>query len=131
MSGLCNHFSTENTKVLSNFSPLQPVCLHVPNFKLRLDSREELLRKIFTFDYCSVAESCPTLCDLMDCSMLGFPVLDYLLELRRLMSIELVMPSSHLILLSPSIFHSIGNFSSELYQNDFSENKHLSLSPRA
>ncbi|CAI9156201.1 unnamed protein product [Rangifer tarandus platyrhynchus] len=27
---------------------------------------------------CSVAMSCPTLCDLMDCSTLGFPVLHYL-----------------------------------------------------
>ena len=29
---------------------------------------------------CSVAESCLTLCDPMDCSMPGFPVLHYLLE---------------------------------------------------
>ena len=30
---------------------------------------------------CSVAQSSPPLCDLMDCSMPGFPVLHYLLEL--------------------------------------------------
>ena len=29
---------------------------------------------------CSVAKSCPTLCDPMDCSMPGFPVLHYLPE---------------------------------------------------
>ena len=29
----------------------------------------------------SVARSCRTLCDSMDCSRLGFPVLDYLPEL--------------------------------------------------
>ena len=29
---------------------------------------------------CSVAQSCPTLCDPMNCSMPGFPVLHYLLE---------------------------------------------------
>ena len=29
---------------------------------------------------CSVAKSCPTLCDLMDCRTPGFPVLHYLLE---------------------------------------------------
>ena len=29
---------------------------------------------------CSVIKSCPTLCDPMDCSMPGFPVLHYLLE---------------------------------------------------
>ena len=27
---------------------------------------------------CSVTKSCPTLCDPVDCSMLGFPVLHYL-----------------------------------------------------
>ena len=30
--------------------------------------------------YCSVAKPCPTLCDPMDCSMPGFPVLHYLPE---------------------------------------------------
>ena len=29
---------------------------------------------------CSVAQVCPTFCDLMDCSTPGFPVLHYLLE---------------------------------------------------
>ena len=46
--------------------------------------------------YCSVAKSCPTLCDLMDCSTPGFTVLH--LSLLKLMSIELVMPCSHLVL---------------------------------
>ena len=32
---------------------------------------------------CSVAQSCPTLCDPMNCSMPGFPVLHYLLELAQ------------------------------------------------
>ena len=66
--------------------------------------------------FSSVAQSCPTLCDPMDCSMPGFPVLYYLPELLKLMSIELVMPSNHLILcrpllLLPSIFPSIRVFS--------------------
>ena len=52
----------------------------------------------------------------MDCSMPGFPVHHQLLELTH--SIKLVMPSNHLILccpllLSPSIFPSIGGFSSQ------------------
>ena len=35
--------------------------------------------------YCfSVAKSCPTLCDLMDCSMPGFPVLHYLPEFAQI-----------------------------------------------
>ena len=32
---------------------------------------------------CSVAQSCLTLCDAMDCSTPGFPVLQYLLELAE------------------------------------------------
>ena len=39
---------------------------------------------------------------LMDCSMPGFPVITLSQSLLKLMSIELVMPSNHLILLSPS-----------------------------
>ena len=50
--------------------------------------------------FCSVIRSCPTLCDPMDCSMLGFPVHHQLLEFT-LKFIESVMPSSHLILCRP------------------------------
>ena len=55
----------------------------------------------------------------MDCSMPGFPLLHYLLELLKLMSIESAMPSNHLILccpllLLPSIFPNIRIFSNEL-----------------
>ena len=32
---------------------------------------------------CSVTQSCPTLCDHVDCSTPGFPVLHYLLELAQ------------------------------------------------
>ena len=32
---------------------------------------------------CSVAQTCPTLCNPMDCSMPGFPVLHYLLEFAQ------------------------------------------------
>ena len=68
---------------------------------------------------CSVASSRPTLCSPMDCSTPGFPVLHCLPELLKLMSIELVMPSNHLILCHPlalllSVFPSIRVFSSEL-----------------
>ena len=43
---------------------------------------------------CSVTKSCPTLCDPMDCSTPGFPILHYLPELLKFMSIDLVMPSA-------------------------------------
>ena len=60
-----------------------------------------------------------TLCDPMDCNMLGFCVLHYLLEFAQTHSIELVMPSNHLILCCPlllllSIFPRIRVFSNEL-----------------
>ena len=69
-------------------------------------------KRIFYFQFRSVAQSCPTLCDPMDCSMPGLPVH------HQLMSIESVMPSSHLILccpliLLPSIFPNIRVFSNE------------------
>ena len=37
----------------------------------------------FFFCFSSVAQSCPTLCDPMDCSMPGFPVLHYFLEFAQ------------------------------------------------
>ena len=68
----------------------------------------------------SVTQLCPTLCDLMDCSTPGFPVCHQLPDqsLLKLMSIELVMSSNHLILchpllLLPSLVPSIRVFSSE------------------
>ena len=35
---------------------------------------------LFSYQFSSVAQSCPTLCDPMDCSMPGFPVHHQLLE---------------------------------------------------
>ena len=91
--------------------------------------------------FSQVTQSCPTLCDPMDCSMPGFPVHHQLLELTqtqvypvsdtiqpshitnsqsllKLMFIESVMSSNHLILchpllLLPSIFPTIRVFSNE------------------
>ena len=58
---------------------------------------------------CSVAQLCQTPCHPMDCSTPGSPVLHYLLSLLKLISIESMIPSNHLILccpllLLPSIF---------------------------
>ena len=68
--------------------------------------------------FSSVTQSCPTLCNPMDCSTPGLPVHHQLQSLFKLMSIESVMPSNHLILcrpllLLPSIFPSIRVFSNE------------------
>ena len=68
--------------------------------------------------FSSVAQSCPTLWDPMDCSMPGFPVHHQTLELLKLMSIELVVPTNCFVLCRPllflpSIFPSIRDFSNE------------------
>ena len=70
------------------------------------------------FQFSSLAQLCPTLCDPMAAALqasLSFTISQSLL---KLMSIESVMPSNHLILchpplLLPSVFRSIKVFSNE------------------
>ena len=68
---------------------------------------------------CSITKSCLTLCDPMDCSTPGFPVLHYLLEFAQTHiywvsdTIQPSHPPSSLLLL-PSVFPSIRVFSNEL-----------------
>ena len=96
------------------------------------------LLDIHPFQFISVAQSCLTLCDSMDCSMPGFPLHTNFWSLLKLMSIESVMPSNHLILCRPllplSIFPSIGVFSNESvlhirWSESWSFSFSLSLSP--
>ena len=68
--------------------------------------------------FSSIAQLCPTLCDLMDCSTPGLPVHHQLLEFTQTHVHWVSMPSNHLILcrpllLPPSIFLSIRVFSNE------------------
>ena len=56
---------------------------------------------ICSIQFSSVAQSCPTLCDPMNRSMPGLPVITNSRSLLKLMSIESVMPSSYLILCHP------------------------------
>ena len=66
------------------------------------------------FQFSSVAQLCPTLCNPVNHSMPSLPVHHQLLEFTRLMSIESVMPSSHLILCRPVLLlPSIRVFSNE------------------
>ena len=51
--------------------------------------------------FSSVAQSCPTLCDPMNCSTPGLPIHHQLPEFTQTTSIKSVMPSSHLILCHP------------------------------
>ena len=53
----------------------------------------------------SVTQSCPTLCEPMDCSRPGFPVHPQSQSLLKLMYIEAVTPSNHLILCHPLSSH--------------------------
>ena len=66
---------------------------------------------------CSVAQSSLTLCNPVECSMLGFSVLPQFPELAQTHVHESVMPSNHLMLcrplLLPSVFPSIRVFSNE------------------
>ena len=66
--------------------------------------------------FISAAQSCPTLCDPMNCSTPGLPVHHQFLESTQT-HVESVMPSNHLILcrplLLPSLFPNIRVFSNE------------------
>ena len=69
---------------------------------------------------CSISESCPTLCNPMDCSMPGLPVLHYLPTFAQThvhWVSDIIQPSPPLspppFLLLPSIFPNIRIFSSE------------------
>ena len=50
--------------------------------KIHIVSRE-MERMVEHFQFSSVAQSCPTLCDPMDCSMPGLPVIHQLLEFTQ------------------------------------------------
>ena len=73
---------------------------------------------LYSVQFSSVAQSCPTLCDPLNRSTPGLPVHHQLPSPPKPISIESVMPSNHLILcrpllLLPSIFPSIRVFSNE------------------
>ena len=72
----------------------------------------------YPYSISSVTQSCPTLCDPMNGSMLDLPVHHQLPEFTQTHVHRLVMPSNHLILCHPilflpSIFPSIRVFSNE------------------
>ena len=74
------------------------------------------MKLFYSVQFSSVAQPCLTLCNPLDCSMPGFLSITNSWSLLKLMSIELVMPSNHLILfhpllLLPSILPSIRVFS--------------------
>ena len=62
------------------------------------DCRESWIKET---QFSSIAQSCLALCNPMDWSMPGFHVHHQLWSLLKLMSIESVMPSNHLVLFIP------------------------------
>ena len=79
---------------------------------------KEKLKEFINTQFTSVTQSCPNLCDPMECAMPGPLFLTNSQSLLKIMSTESVMPSNHLILgrpllLLPSIPPSIKVFSNE------------------
>ena len=80
--------------------------------------RDSPCSRVEFFQFSSVAQSCPTLCDPMNRSTPGLPVHHQLLEFTQTHVHESVMPSNHLILccpllLPPSVLPTIRVFSNE------------------
>ena len=89
-----------------------------PKILLSLLETVSLQVSIIHIYCCSVAQSCPTLCNPMDRRTPGFLTFTVSKSLLKLMSIDLMMLFNHLILccpflLLPSIFPSIRVFSKE------------------
>ena len=90
-----------------------------PNISLPffVEKRDTCLNFHFTYSIggiCfSVAKSCLTLCDLMDCSTPGFPVLHYLLEFAQAhvhWVSDVIQPSQPLLPSPPQSFPASGSF---------------------
>ena len=105
---------------LNYFRNFLPTCVHPRAQTLYINKKkEDKLNTLSAHRFSSVAQSCPTLCDPMNCSTPGLSITNYQSSLR-LMSIESAMPSSHLILcrpllLLPPIPPSISLFQSQLF----------------
>ena len=85
------------------------------------------------YQFSSVTQLCLTLCDPMDCSTPGLPIHDQLLEFTQLMSIELVTPSSHIILCCPlssclQSFPASGSFPTSQFFTSGGQNARVSAS---
>ena len=65
---------------------------------------------VLNFSCCSIAQSCPTVCDPMDCSTPGSLSFIISQSLLKLMSVESVMPSNHLILYHPTFSSCLQSF---------------------
>ena len=92
--------------------------LFILSFKSSSHTLFFFLNLQYSVQFSSVTQPCLTLCNPMDCSTQASLFITNTQRLLKLMSIELVMPSNHLILCLPllllsSIFPSIRGFSNE------------------
>ena len=71
--------------------------------KVAFNQNVSIWEMVDSVQFSSLAQSCPTLCDPVDCSTPGFPV-HHLLELTQTHVHQLVMPSNHFILCHPLLF---------------------------
>ena len=96
--------------------------LYIPLSELLWGSNGTMCKKCLLYtiysinDSCSIAQSCPTLCDPMDCSMPGFPVFYHLQDLAQTHVHWVSDAIHHLVFCCPlllqlSIFPSIRVFS--------------------
>ena len=93
----------------------QPTSVFLPG---KFHGQRSLMGYSPSVQFTSVSQSCPTLCNPLNRSTPGLPVHRQFPKLPKLMSIESVMPSDHLILchpllLPPSLIPSIRVFSNE------------------
>ena len=108
----CDHKWFWSHKVSDFSMTLCLVYLHLPSFLYGLfhygypqDTFRHFFLNCFPAKFCccccAITKSVPTLCNCIDCSMPGRPVLHHHRSLLRLMSVDLVIPSNHLILCCP------------------------------
>ena len=111
--GAAVHGAIKSWTQLSNWTELIGLLLVTPHHTVLLQTRHSSIYESEN----EVAQSCPTLCDSIDCSMPGLLVHHQLPEFAQTYAYS-VMPSNHLILccsllLLPSVFPSIRVYSNE------------------
>ena len=77
---LQQYVNREFPDVQAGFRKVRETRDQIANIHWIIKEGREFQKKI-SVQFSSVAQSCPTICDPMDCSMPGFPVYNQLLEL--------------------------------------------------
>ena len=118
--GLRNVLTSFSFSLLKEPPHCPPCCFHLFSFPAMEEEGSVFSTGSSGFNLCScsVTQLCPTLCDPWTAAHQASRSFTVSLRLLKLMSIESVMPSNHLILccpllLLPSIFSSIRVFSNE------------------